>query len=64
MAERSSRGELQKARSGKVVGGHPVNYGFRITTPWTAGSQGSVGVLRRCSGESGVGAGWLDITNR
>ncbi|HZY66105.1 MAG TPA: recombinase family protein, partial [Rubrobacteraceae bacterium] len=29
-AERSRRGKLQKARSGKVVGGHPVNYGFRM----------------------------------
>jgi site-specific DNA recombinase len=30
MAERTRRGKLQKARSGKVVGGHPVNYGFRM----------------------------------
>jgi hypothetical protein len=30
MAERIRRGKLQKARSGKVVGGHPVNYGFRM----------------------------------
>jgi site-specific DNA recombinase len=29
-AERSRRGKLQKARSGKVVGGHPVNYGFKM----------------------------------
>lgn len=29
-AERTRRGKLQKARSGKVVGGHPVNYGFRM----------------------------------
>jgi site-specific DNA recombinase len=29
-AERSRRGKLQKARSGKVVGGHPVNYGYRL----------------------------------
>jgi site-specific DNA recombinase len=29
-SERSRRGKLQKARSGKVVGGHPVNYGFRF----------------------------------
>jgi site-specific DNA recombinase len=32
MAERTRRGKLQKARSGKVVGGHPVNYGFRMNT--------------------------------
>jgi site-specific DNA recombinase len=31
-AERTRRGKLQKARSGKVVGGHPVNYGFRMNT--------------------------------
>jgi site-specific DNA recombinase len=30
MAERTRRGKLQKARSGKVVGGHPVNYSFRM----------------------------------
>ena len=29
-AERTRNGELQKARSGKVVGGHLVNYGFRM----------------------------------
>jgi site-specific DNA recombinase len=32
ISERSRRGKLQKARSGKVVGGHPVNYGFRMNT--------------------------------
>ncbi len=31
-AERTRRGKLQKARSGKVVGGHPVNYGFRMNS--------------------------------
>jgi site-specific DNA recombinase len=31
-AERTRRGKLQKARSGKVVGGHPVNYGFKMDT--------------------------------
>ena len=30
IAERSGRGKLQKAREGRVVGGHPVNYGFRM----------------------------------
>ena len=30
IAERSVRGKLQKAREGRVVGGHPVNYGFRM----------------------------------
>jgi site-specific DNA recombinase len=30
IAERSRRGKLQKAQSGKVVGGHPVNYGFSM----------------------------------
>jgi site-specific DNA recombinase len=30
ITERTRRGKLQKARSGKVVGGHPVNYGFRM----------------------------------
>ena len=29
-AERTRRGKLQKARSGKVVGGHTANYGFRM----------------------------------
>ena len=29
-AERTRRGKIQKARSGKIVGGHPVNYGFRM----------------------------------
>jgi len=29
-AERTRRGKLQKARSGKIVGGHPVNYGFKM----------------------------------
>src|SRR5918911_4689975 len=29
-AERTRRGKLQKARSGKVVGGHPVNHGFKV----------------------------------
>ncbi len=29
-AERSRRGKLQKARSGKVVGGHPINFGFQM----------------------------------
>jgi len=31
-AERTRRGKLQKARSGKIVGGHPVNYGFKLDT--------------------------------
>src|ERR671912_1354424 len=31
-AERTRRGKLQKAREGKVVAGHPVNYGFRMNT--------------------------------
>ena len=30
MPERSRRGKLQKARSGKIVSGHSVNYGFRL----------------------------------
>jgi site-specific DNA recombinase len=29
-AERTRRGKLQKARDGKVVGGHRANYGFRM----------------------------------
>ena len=29
-AERSRRGKLQKARSGKVVGGHSINFGFQM----------------------------------
>lgn len=29
-AERTRRGKLRKAREGKVVGGHPANYGYRI----------------------------------
>jgi site-specific DNA recombinase len=29
-AERTRRGKLHKARSGKVVGGHTTNYGFRM----------------------------------
>jgi site-specific DNA recombinase len=29
-AERTRRGKLQKARSGRIVGGHPVNYGFKM----------------------------------
>ena len=29
-AERTRRGKLQKARSGKVVGGHTANYGFKM----------------------------------
>ena len=31
-SERTRRGKLQKARSGKIVGGHPVNYGFKMNT--------------------------------
>jgi site-specific DNA recombinase len=30
ITERTRRGKLQKARSGKVVGGHTANYGFRM----------------------------------
>src|ERR671939_1732222 len=29
-AERTRRGKLQKARDGKVVGGHRANYGFKM----------------------------------
>ena len=32
ITERTRRGKLQKARSGKVVGGHTANYGFRMNT--------------------------------
>src|SRR5918998_911256 len=32
IAERSRRGKLQKARSGKVVGGHRANYGFKLNS--------------------------------
>jgi site-specific DNA recombinase len=30
ITERTRRGKLQKARSGKVVGGHTANYGFKL----------------------------------
>jgi site-specific DNA recombinase len=30
ITERTRRGKLQKARSGKVVGGHTANYGFKM----------------------------------
>jgi hypothetical protein len=32
VTERTRRGKLQNARSGKVIGGHHVNYGFRMNT--------------------------------
>src|SRR5215207_9087932 len=33
ITERTRRGKLQKARSGKVVGGHTANYGFKMNAP-------------------------------
>jgi site-specific DNA recombinase len=49
ITERTRRGKLQKARSGKVVGGHTANYGFRMNAARDgyAVDQPKMAVVRR-----------------
>jgi site-specific DNA recombinase len=59
MTERTRRGKLQKARSGKVVGGHTANYGFKMnaTRDGYAVDEPKMAVVRcifRMIGEEGL----------